>query len=192
MGLHVSFEMGSLFAGEFTLSAIKMIFSWVNPHVSFEATSYCAGVVTLCAPERLFSWVNTHVFLEDTSYCAEVVTFHALERLFTRVCQHVLLQWAIRCVGRTTLIAFERFFSGMFLHVLFEISRIVGRILAQFATEELFPVFIGIFICCHCFHLHRTSFMELRQGWKITDEHWAILANWRVCVVESESYQIVG
>ena len=165
MFTYVLFKATILFAGEFTFSAIERIFSWVNPHVSFEATSHCAGVDTLCA----------------------------LERLFTRVCQHVLLEWAILCARVTALIALERFFTGMLPHVYFEISRNCGRIAALVATVELFPImqsFLGIFICCQCFHLQGFSLMELaarlEDNW--TQENYCHVET--VCF-ESESYHIV-
>ena len=81
----------------------------------------------------------------------------------------------------------------MFQHVFFEMGRIRGRIAAQFATVEPFPVmqnFLGIFFRCHCFHLQ--GMFVPGVGGKVGRKlNTAILANWRVCVLESESYQIV-
>ena len=60
----------------------------------------------------------------------------------------------------------------MFPRMLFEISRICGRIAAQFATVELFPViqsFLVIFFCWNSFHLRWMLFMKLAAR---LEENW--------------------
>ena len=47
MDPHVSSEMGSLFAGVVTLSAVEGIFPRMCEHVGFEIESLFAGVTTL-------------------------------------------------------------------------------------------------------------------------------------------------